>query len=106
VRAELRGALLRRVLDQGARNVGSGGYLQTSAERGADGAWAVAGRPVADSAWYPVVLNDYLLTGAEAGLGYLTRASPDVRAVREGRDVRQALIDELRARWGGGAGTR
>ena len=99
VRAELRGALLRRVLDQGARNAGSGGWLQTSAERGPDG-WRVGGAPVRDDAWYPVVLNDFLLTGQETGLGFLTRASPDVRATAEGRDVRQALIDELRARWG------
>jgi 5'-nucleotidase len=99
VPVEMRGALLRRVLDQGERNAGSGGYLQTNAERGGDGAWRVAGRPVQDSAWYPAVVNDFLLTGNEVGLGFLTRANAELRAGAERRDVRQALIDELRARW-------
>jgi 5'-nucleotidase len=102
VRAELRGALLRRVLDQGERHAGSGGYLHTDLVRDADGRWTLAGRPLADDAWYPVALSDYLLTGLETGLGFLTRTSPDVRGVAEGRDVRQALIAELRARYAGG----
>jgi 5'-nucleotidase len=104
VRAELRGALLRRVLDQGARNAGTGGYLASNAERGPGGAWTVGGRPVADTAWYPAVLTDYLLTGQEAGLGFLTRESPDVRGAAPGRDVRRGFIDELRARHGRAAG--
>jgi 5'-nucleotidase len=101
VRAELRGALLRRALEQGMRSAGAGGYLHTDVARTPDGAWTVAGRALADDAWYPVALSDYLLTGQQAGLEFLTRTSPDVRGVAERRDVRQALIDELRARYGG-----
>jgi 5'-nucleotidase len=99
VRAEVRGAALRRALDQGARNAGTGGYLHTDAVRSADGAWLVGGRPVADGAWYPVAVNDFLLTGQEVGLGFLARTGPDVRNAADGRDVRQAVIAELRARW-------
>jgi 5'-nucleotidase len=103
VRAELRGALLRRVLAQGLRNAGAGGYLQTDVARDTSGTWSVAGRPLADSTWYPVATSDFLLTGQETGLDYLVRTSPDVRNVTEGRDVRQALIAELRARHPGAA---
>ena len=99
VRVRMRGALLRRVLDQGVRNAGSGGFLQTNAARGGDGAWTIAGRTVQDSAWYPTAVNDFLLTGQEVGLGFLTRTSPDLRVEADGRDMRQGLIDVLRARW-------
>ena len=99
LRVQMRGALLRRVLEQGVRNAGSGGFLQTNATRGSDGAWTIGGRAVQDSVWYPAAINDFLLTGQEVGLGFLTRANPDVRVEAEGRDVRQGLIEVLRARW-------
>jgi len=99
VRVRMLGTLLRRVLDQGRSNAGTGGYLQTSAVLRADGAWEVGGQPLRDGEWYPVVLTDFLLTGNETGLDFLTRDNPEVRVERELRDVRQALIDEMRARW-------
>ncbi len=99
VRTRMRGALLRRVLEQGRRNTGSGGYLQTNAVRSGEGRWDVAGAPLDDAAWYPVALTDFLLTGNEVGLGYLTRQNPELRVEAELRDIRQALIDEMRARW-------
>ena len=93
------GALLRHVLDQGRSNAGTGGYLQTSAVLRADGAWEIGGQPLRDDAWYPVALTDFLLTGNETGLDFLTRDNPELKVERELRDVRQALIDEMRARW-------
>ncbi|HEX3157568.1 MAG TPA: bifunctional metallophosphatase/5'-nucleotidase [Gemmatimonadaceae bacterium] len=99
VRVQMLGALLRRVLDQGRSNAGTGGYLQTSAVLRADGAWEIGGQPLRDDAWYPVALTDFLLTGNETGLDFLTRDNPELKVERELRDVRQALIDEMRARW-------
>ena len=98
-RVRMQGSLLRRVLEQGRRNVGTGGWLQTDATRGEDGRWTVGGAPVRDEAWYPVAITDFLLTGNEVGLDFLTRQNPALRVEEERRDVRQALIDELRARW-------
>jgi 5'-nucleotidase/UDP-sugar diphosphatase len=43
-----------------------------------------------------VVLTDFLLSGREIGLSYLTAANPEVTIVRELRDVRMALIDQLK----------
>ena len=99
VRVQMHGALLRRVLDQGRSNAGTGGYLQTSAVLRADGAWVIGKQPLQDEAWYPVALTDFLLTGNETGLDYLTRDNPELKVEQELRDVRQALIDEMRARW-------
>jgi 5'-nucleotidase len=94
-RASLQGALLARVLDTGQNNQGLGGYLHVWGARWADGAWQVAGKPVDPNAWYHVALPEFLLTGGEVNLGFLTRANPQVRDVQELRDIRRAVIDEL-----------
>lgn len=97
VRADLTGRLLRRVLTVGRENAGSGGYLHASgAAIDALGVVTVGGSPIDDERQYRVVLTDFLLSGNEKGLSFLTRTNPDVRVVRELRDIRQALIDELR----------
>ena len=48
-----------------------------------------------------MAISDFLLTGQEQGLDFLTRADPGLTVVAERRDVRMALIDELRRRYGG-----
>jgi hypothetical protein len=47
-----------------------------------------------------VALTDFLLSGSEENLGFLVRTNPHVRDIDELRDVRQALIAELRAKYG------
>jgi 5'-nucleotidase len=89
LKATLTGALLSRVLEIGARNRGTGGYLQTV---GMPATIDPAGR-------YTVAITDFLLTGGEANLGFLTRDNPDVSNVQELRDIRMAVIDELQRRW-------
>lgn len=91
VLAEIRGDLLRFVLDQGQRNAGSGGYLHSDARRGSAG-WEIAGAPLDPGRAYRVALNDFLLTGQEAGLARLRRDAPEVRILREGDDIRRAFI--------------
>lgn len=103
VEVEMGGALLAQVLDQGVANRGSGGYLQTAGvARSADGStWEVGGTPVDPSVTYRVAISDFLITGRETGLDYLVPDHPDLTVVRDHRDVRQALIDEMRRRFGG-----
>jgi 5'-nucleotidase len=97
VRADMSGRLLRQVLTVGRDNAGSGGFLHASgATLDAAGNAAVGGAPVEDARFYRVVLPDFLLSGNEVGLGFLTRQHPDVRIVGELRDIRQVLIDELK----------
>jgi 5'-nucleotidase/UDP-sugar diphosphatase len=88
VRATVTGALLSRVLAIGQRNKGSGGFLLT------------AGLPASidPAAHYTVAFTDFLLTGGEANLGFLKRGDPEVSDVTDLRDIRQALIDELKRR--------
>jgi 5'-nucleotidase len=98
VRASLDGALLERVLGTGVNNEGTGGYLHAWGARRESGAWLVQGRPIDPARRYAVAMTDFLLTGGETNLGYLTRASPQVRDVVELRDIRRAVIEELKRR--------
>lgn len=97
VRASLEGSLLAEVLEVGLKNRGIGGYLQTwGVERRGD-QWFVQGRPLEPGSRYVVALPDFLLTGRETNLPFLTRDNPAVHNVQDFRDVRRALIEELRA---------
>ena len=62
-------------------------------------AWLIAGKPLDVSTRYTVAMTDFLITGGETNLGFLTRTNPAVHAVQDLRDVRLALIDELRAQY-------
>lgn len=96
------GALLRQVLDQGVVNRGTGGYLAHHRVRAnAEGGWLVNEQPLDEGRVYRVALTDFLVSGRERGLDYLNLQNPAVRMVRELRDVRLALKDEMVRRWGG-----
>ncbi len=88
LKATFTGALLSRVLQIGDRNRGTGGYLQT------------AGIPdrIDPAAHYTLAIADFLLTGGEANLGFLTRDNPEISDIQELRDIRLVVIDELKRR--------
>ncbi len=98
VRATLEGRLLGAVLEAGLANQGSGGYLHTSGVTRDGSAWLVRGKPLDPSARYRVALPEFLLTGGESRMAFLTRANPQVSEIQEFRDVRLALIDQLKGR--------
>jgi 5'-nucleotidase/UDP-sugar diphosphatase len=96
VDVEMTGALLLRILEQGRRNIGTGGFLQFGGiTAGGDGGFRVAGATLDAGSRYRVAVSDFLLSGREQGLAWLDRDHPEIRVVRELRDVRQALIDEF-----------
>jgi 5'-nucleotidase len=97
VAVTMEGALLARILETGQNNQGLGGYLQSSgAEQGKDG-WLIGGKPLDPRARYRVAVNDFLLSGGEINMGYLTRSHPQISDLRELRDIRRVVIDELKA---------
>jgi len=100
VDVRMRGELLSRVLAAGERNIGSGGFLQrTSVEGSTVAGWRIAGAPLDESRTYRVAIADYLLTGLEVGIEFLKRDTPGVEVVGERRDIRQAVIEQMRAQW-------
>ncbi len=91
VKATFTGALLAKVLQIGEQNQGTGGYLQAA---GIPAAIDPAGR-------YTLAVSDFLLTGGEANLGFLTRQNPEISGIADLRDIRMAVIDELKKRFAG-----
>jgi len=95
VKATVDGALLVRVLETGVNNQGLGGYLHSWGARFENGSWLVNGKPIDPAGRYAVGLTDFLLSGGEVNMAFLTRANPGVRDVQTLRDIRLAVIDEL-----------
>jgi len=98
--ADIKGSLLARALDQGLANRGKGGFLQTANVSQSGGAWTVGGKPLDPAHVYRVAISDYLAAGKEAGLDFLA-PGPDFTVVKEDRDQRMAVIDELRREYPG-----
>jgi 5'-nucleotidase/UDP-sugar diphosphatase len=104
LKATVDGALLARLLDVGAQNVGIGGFLHPTGVTRAGSTWAVNGRPIEPAAAYTIGVPEFLLTGGETGMDFLARTNPQVRDVQEFRDIRVVVMDELRRRFGQGSG--
>jgi 5'-nucleotidase/UDP-sugar diphosphatase len=97
---EMTGALLQQVLDQGDQNRGIGGFLlRANAERGPNG-WTIGGVPLDGGKRYRVVCPDFLVSGGEQNLGYLSQKNPGLTMLRALRDVRLVVISELVRRYG------
>jgi 5'-nucleotidase len=106
---DVEGSLLRKILDQGEANRGEGGFLQWSGiTHSEETGWAVAGQSLLDGATYRIALTDFLLSGRESGLSYLTRDNPQLQVVdemAETGEVRRMVIGELERLYpGSGAG--
>ncbi len=94
---EMSGALLEQVLNQGLANKGTGGYLQTAGvtQNVTGQGWLIGTTALNPKQTYKVAINDFLLTGKEIGLDYLTLKNPEVKLIRKGEDIRFALIRQL-----------
>lgn len=103
--AEMKGSLLRQVLETGWNNKGSGGFLQYyGVEQTADG-WKVRSQPIDNEKVYNVAIADYLLSGMEQNFGYLTKENPGIVKVTTPdpadkndlrNDIRFAVIEYLK----------
>jgi len=96
---EMTGALLKRALEQGDANRGIGGFLlKDGAEPTAQG-WQIGGTPLDTLKRYTVVTPDFLVSGGEQNMSWLSERNPELRLIRTLSDVRLILIDELRRRF-------
>ncbi|MBH8554438.1 bifunctional metallophosphatase/5'-nucleotidase [Nostocaceae cyanobacterium CENA357] len=98
VAVEINGALLKRVLEQGQANKGSGGYLQTAkiTQKLDSDNWLINGKVLDPKQTYKVAINDFLLSGKEQGLDFLNLQQPGIKLITEKRDIRFAVIDQLK----------
>ena len=103
VDVQMKGELLEKVLNAGRAQKGKGGWLQTgnidfAAETGA---YRIGGAPLDRTRTYRIATNDFLMRGGELGIEFLTREAPGVVSATDKRDIRFAVIEELK-RLGGG----
>ena len=98
---DMKGSLLIKILNAGKKNIGSGGFLQSSATLNSDSSsWSLKNIPVDAGKIYKVAITDFLMTGGEANLDFLTKDNPDMVKVypvftdlNDARsDVRRAII--------------
>ncbi len=96
---EMKGSLLQKVLMQGDKNIGSGGYLQSAnTGKAADGTWLVNNAAIDPNRSYKVAILDFLMTGKESNLDYLNPSNPDLKLLGDGKgnDIRQLVMDQLK----------
>jgi 5'-nucleotidase len=98
---DMKGSLLIKILNAAKTNVGSGGFLQYSAALNNDNnGWALKNIPVDAGKVYKLAITDFLMTGGEANLDFLTKDNPGIVKVyplftdlNDSRsDVRRAII--------------
>ncbi|MFZ1451320.1 MAG: bifunctional metallophosphatase/5'-nucleotidase [Ferruginibacter sp.] len=98
---DMKGSLLIKILNAATKNVGSGGFLQYSAAlRNENNGWSLKNIPVDAGKTYKIAITDFLMTGGEANLDFLTKDNPDMVKVypvftdlNDSRsDVRRAII--------------
>ncbi len=99
VLVEMTGSLLKRTLEQGDGNRGLGGFLlRANAERTPEG-WRVGAATIDTLRRYKVVTTDFLVSGGEQNMSWLSERNPSLAMVRILRDIRLVVIDELVRRY-------
>jgi 2',3'-cyclic-nucleotide 2'-phosphodiesterase (5'-nucleotidase family) len=98
----MKGSLLKKVLEAGMSNKGSGGFLQSYNAEFKAGIWYVKGAAIDEAKTYVVSITEFLMTGKEKNLGFLTETNPDITGIikPEGSDVKKDMrlvwIQELK----------
>jgi 5'-nucleotidase len=100
---DMKGSLLIKILDAGKKNRGSGGFLQYSPAITIDsitGTWAIRNNALDTGKVYKVAISDFLMTGGEANLEFLTKDNPGIvkmypvytDLIDPRSDIRRAII--------------
>jgi 2',3'-cyclic-nucleotide 2'-phosphodiesterase (5'-nucleotidase family) len=101
---DMKGSLLIKTLEQGKKNVGTGGFLVHNENLvNTDDKWLLNNAEIEPSKTYHIAITDFLLTGKEANLDYLNPTNVDivkthnaVTSIADPRsDVRLAVIKYL-----------
>ena len=97
---DMKGSLLIKILNAGKKNLGSGGFLQYSPSLTNNNGWALKNIPVDAGKVYKIAITDFLMTGGEANMDFLTKDNSDIVKVypvytdlNDSRsDIRRAII--------------
>ena len=95
-KVDMLGSLLIRILDTGVKNRGTGGFLHYNENLRFDSAsnkWVLNNTAIDAAKTYRVGLSEFLLTGGEANLGFLT---PDNKEITKLYDQSDPLAGDIR----------
>lgn len=101
---DMKGSLLIKVLEQGKKNIGIGGFLLYNENLvNENDKWVLNNVPLDPAKIYHVAITDFLLTGMEANLDYLNPTNVDIVKVYDAAtsktdprsDVRLAVVNYL-----------
>ncbi len=104
LRVELKGALLKQIIETGFSQPGSGGYLQYYGLEQTAAGYKLKNELINENKVYTAAVADYLMSGMESNFGYLTKENPGVIKVTEpdpadksdlSNDIRFAVINFL-----------
>ena len=95
---QIRGEKLADILRIGRENAGKGGYLHFAGFTHDGQQWLANDKPLDMKKTYTVAFTDFLLTGRESGLDFLTPETEGIAVVGKQdtaalQDIRKALID-------------
>lgn len=97
VEVDMSGQLLKQVLESGRNNVGNGGFLQYSgALSHRNGEWKLNNESIVNDRTYRIAIADFLLTGGEANMDYLTEKNPGIIKVYPRATDKNDLKSDLR----------
>lgn len=96
---EMKGSLLQQILDTGEKNKGSGGYLQmyNASQDPNTKNWTINGKKLESTKVYLVAINDFLLTGKEKNMDFLTEANSGIVKINKPSD--KEVKKDLRLTW-------
>lgn len=103
-KVDMKGSLLIKVLEQGKKNISTGGFLLHNENLvNANDKWLLNTTPLDPSKTYHIAITEFLLTGKEANLDYLNPTNVDVVKVGDAAtsvndplsDVRLAVVRYL-----------
>jgi 2',3'-cyclic-nucleotide 2'-phosphodiesterase (5'-nucleotidase family) len=104
---DMKGNLLIRILEQGKKNIGTGGFLLYNENvTNAEDKWLLNATPIDPTKIYHVAVTDFLLSGKEANLEYFNPTNVDIIKVYEAvtsvndprSDIRLAVVRYLERR--------
>ncbi|MCI0448984.1 MAG: bifunctional metallophosphatase/5'-nucleotidase [Chlorobi bacterium] len=105
LQVEMKGSLLKQIMETGWNNKGNGGFLQFYGIEQTAAGWKTKGGFIDDNKTHKVSMSDYLLSGMEQNFGYLTRDNPSIIKISEPdpsdrndlrNDMRFAVINYLK----------
>jgi 2',3'-cyclic-nucleotide 2'-phosphodiesterase (5'-nucleotidase family) len=100
LKVELKGSLLKRVLDYGKKAAGTGAYLQRHQFSFVNGVWKIKDREIMANMTYTVAFSDYLLKGYD--IPFLSDKNAEVVSIYQPTekemafDIRKAIVSFLK----------